>query len=155
MNKKLINFIKTEENLTLETKITLFNPHVVQTDLIERNASRESIQIIRTENYTITRCIIKIMHRKLCFFYIKVKTRVSDTRFTDEFEPKWTVHRGQLNRPNNCWIIQSLKVHGPWNWTSVNREWESNGFKLGTSNTIKNRSLSSNRTKPDLEPVFR
>ena len=69
MNKKLINFIKTEENLTLETKITLFNPHVVQTDLIERNASRESIQIIRTENYTITRCIIKIMHQKLCFLH--------------------------------------------------------------------------------------
>ena len=65
MNKKLINFIKTEENLTLETKITLFNPHVVQTDLIERNASRESIQIIRTENYTITRCIIKTRPRNI------------------------------------------------------------------------------------------
>ena len=142
MNKKLINFIKTEENLTLETKITLFNPHVVQTDLIERNASRESIQIIRTENYTITRCIIKIMHRKLCFFYIKVKTRVSDTRFTDEFEPKWTVHRGQLNRPNNCWILQSVQ-----SWVQSVQT-----LNLGK---VKNRSLSSNRTKPDLEPVFR
>ena len=75
MNKKLINFIKTEENLTLETKITLFNPHVVQTDLIERNASRESIQIIRTENYTITRCIIIIMHPKLCIVRSKEKYR--------------------------------------------------------------------------------
>ena len=91
MNKKLINFIKTEENLTLETKITLFNPHVVQTDLIERNASRESIQIIRTENYT---CIIKVMHcQNLIVLQIEL-VQAND---------KWTVHQGELNGPNDWW----------------------------------------------------
>ena len=100
MNKKLINFIKTEENLTLETKITLFNPHVVQTDLIERNASRESIQIIRTENYTITRCIIKIMLRNNAF---KVNgprgskwTENADLSGIED--SKWTVKKGETQR---------------------------------------------------------
>ena len=126
MNKKLINFIKTEENLTLETKITLFNPHVVQTDLIERNASRESIQIIRTENYTITRCIIKIMDWKLWFFTSKWKPglKILDSPVSSNQNGRSIdgLDRGKLNCQNDCWISQiaqsartlELNLCEPW-----------------------------------------